>query len=124
MRRFSGICIGVDRLGNLRHPLNTGLDGITQKFTSAIGNNRLEFNAIKYTGKTTLTALFKELNVACVCLTSTENISDKPTNKYGTIIVFKFSESRVSAICICIDGTMYANAWNQTNNAVTGWKEK
>lgn len=25
MRRFSGICIGVDRLGNLRHPLNTGM---------------------------------------------------------------------------------------------------
>ena len=100
------------------------MDGITQKFTSAIGNNRLEFNAIKYTGKTTMTALFKELNVACVCLTSTENVSDKPANKYGTILVFKFSETRSSAICICIDGTMYANAWNQSNATVTGWKEK
>ena len=116
--------IGDGTVTGAINALNTGFAGINSKFTSAIGSNRLEFNAIKYTGKTTMTALFKELNIACVCLTSTENISDKPTNKYGTIIVFKFSETRSSAICICIDGTMYANAWNQTNNAVTGWKEK
>lgn len=89
-----------------------------------IGGHVLRFNSAHYSGSTTISNLLSSLSIPSVCITSTENISDKPTGKYGVIVVFKFSASRIGAICICTDGAMYVNAWNASTAAVTGWKEK
>lgn len=75
-----------------------------------------------YTGNTTTTNLMVSLNSPCLCITSTENITDKPSGKYGTIVIFKFSNSRIGAICICTDGSVYHNAWNASTESVAGWK--
>lgn len=78
-----------------------------------------------YTGNiTTITALIKGLTGCCLCLTTTEYISDKPANKYGTIMVVKLTDSRAYATCICTDGTYMVNSWNASTSVLTGWVEK
>ena len=99
------------------HSLNTDL-------TKRLGGYRVEFNIAKSnpTMLTTMSNLFMELSAPCMFLCSTENITDKPAGKYGTILIFKYSNTRAAAICICTDGTLLANAWNASTSTVTGWK--
>lgn len=75
-----------------------------------------------YTGNTTLTNLLNSLSAPCICMTTTENISDKPSGKYGTIVVFKQSNNRTGAICLCTDGTFMHNIWNSSTSTLNGWK--
>lgn len=91
---------------------------------NSLGGHVLRFTTSHYTGSTTMTKLLSDLSYPSLCITSTENITDKPSGKYGTIVIFKFSTSRASSICLCTDGAMYVNSWNASTSVVTGWKEK
>ncbi len=99
--------------------------GAQEKFLRGDGawvNPTGGINITHYTSVTTMTQLMTGITAPCMCITSTENVTDKPSGKYGTIIIFKYSDSRISALCICTDGTMYHNAWNASTSAITGWK--
>ena len=102
------------------HSLNTGI----AKVSDLVGGHTVGFTTQHYTGTTTMTALLKNLTAPIMCLLSTENVSDKPTGKYGTIVIFKYSASRAGAICLCTDGSLFVNNWNASSSAITGWKEK
>ena len=73
-------------------------------------------------GPVSTTEIFRSLTAPTICLTSTERISNKPTGKYGVIVIFKYSDTRAGAICICTDGTVYHNAYNPNDDAAIGWK--
>ena len=75
------------------------------------------------TGSNTLTSIFSNLNPPAICFCSTENISDKPSAKYGVILVLKAADNRMSAICITMDGLCYINSYNTSTSALTGWKQ-
>ena len=100
--------------------LNTGIENMSD----SLGSHKVGFTTQCYTASTTMTTLLKNLTAPIMCLLSTENVSDKPTGKYGTIVIFKYSASRAGAICLCTDGTMFVNNWNASTSAVTGWMEK
>lgn len=100
--------------------LNTGIT----KVSDLVGGHTVGFTTQHYTGTTTMTALLKNLTAPIMCLLSTENVSDKPTGKYGTIVIFKYSASRAGAICFCTDGSLFVNNWNASTSAVTGWRGK
>ena len=100
--------------------LNTGIENMSD----SLGGHKVGFTTQCYTASTTMTTLLKNLTAPIMCLLSTENVSDKPTGKYGTIVIFKYSASRAGAICLCTDGTMFVNNWNASTSAVTGWMEK
>ena len=73
-------------------------------------------------GPVSTTEIFRALSAPIICLTSTERISNKPTGKYGVIVIFKYSDTRAGAICICKDGTVYHNVYNPNDDAAIGWK--
>lgn len=85
--------------------------------------NRVDFYNIHYTGSNTLTNLMMELSEPCISMCSTENITDKPSGKYGVIIIFKNSDIRVGAICLATDGTVWVNNYNTQTSALSGWKQ-
>ena len=66
--------------------------------------------------------LMVELSYPCISITSTENITNKPSNKYGVIVIFKYSASRIGAICFCTDGNVYSSSYNASSDVVTDWK--
>lgn len=100
------------------------IDAINTNITNKMGIYNLKINVLvpNWGTPTTMTNLFKTLNPPCMFVLSTEDITDKPTGKYGTIILFKYSATRTGAICICTDGTLMTNAWNASSGAATGWK--
>ena len=122
--RYLKKLIGSTDLSDLGDGTITGaINALNTNFTDKLGGHGIGYTTVKIepTGVTTMSNLFVSLN-PCVCMLSTENITDKPTGKYGTIMIFKYSNTRAGAICICTDGTVYHNAWNASSNAVTGWK--
>lgn len=74
-------------------------------------------------GSNTLSSIFSNLNAPAICFCSTENISDKPSGKYGVVLILKASDNRMSAICITIDGLCYINSYNTSSSALTNWKQ-
>lgn len=103
--------------GNFQTQIN-GLDSRLETLSGLLSGVSLSV----YGGTaTTMTALLKNLTAPRICILSTELVSDKPSGKYGVIVIFKYSASRAAAICLCTDGAMYVNAWNASTSAVTGW---
>lgn len=102
--------------------LQDALDDLTDGLSAvskALGGILLR----QYNGNgTTLTSLIMGLTAPCICMTSTELISDKPSGKYGVIIVLKYNSTRAGAACICTDGSLYINAYNPGSSALTGWQ--
>lgn len=70
-----------------------------------------------------MTSVFQQLNIPALYACTTENISDKPSGKYGNIIIFKLAETRATAFCITVDGMFYINSYNTSTSTVTGWKQ-
>ncbi|MBO7078649.1 MAG: hypothetical protein J6W64_02415 [Bacilli bacterium] len=125
----SGNTLSTD-LGDIR--------GITDSLTSTSSNIALSAAAgrelqdqlqmrIRWdtsTSATTMTNLFSSLSNGTVFYTTTERISDKPSGKYGVVVIYKTGETRTGAICICTDGTFWVNGWNPSSSTATGWIQK
>ena len=75
------------------------------------------------TGTNTLTSIFENLNAPCLCVCTTENITDKPAGKYGNILILKITSNRQTALCLTNDGLCYINSYNTSTSALTGWKQ-
>lgn len=104
--------------------LQDQITALSSDFTTKLGGHTIDYSVIKRVAgtTTTMTQLFVSLS-PCICMLTTENVTDKPSGKYGTILIFKYSDTRAGAICICTDGTVYHNAWNASTESVTGWKQ-
>ena len=76
-----------------------------------------------YTGSTTLTNLFSSLSAPCIGMCTTNDITDKPSGKTGTIMIVKSRTGYCGAVCFCSDGTIEVNNYNSDTQTVTGWKE-
>ena len=57
----------------------------------------------------------------CIGMCTTEDISDKPSEKYGVILIIKGNNNRIGAICFCTDGTTYTNNYNASTSSLNGW---
>lgn len=54
---------------------------------------------------------------------TTNDITDKPSGKTGTIMIVKSRTGYCGAICFCSDGTIEVNNYNSNTQTITGWKE-
>ena len=93
------------------HDLNSNLNNLPS----------LSVNLIHYTGSTTFSALCNNITAPCICITSTEHITDKPNNKYGVIVICKFSTNRIGGIILCTDGSVLHNSYNTNTMNWNGW---
>ena len=109
---LAAIAEGTTSLQNQINALDTLVNGVTLR---------------KYDGTTTtMSAIMTNINYPIIMLLTTENVSDKPSGKYGTIIVFKVNNTRCGAVCLTTDGKLYTMGYSVSGSTatLTGWIEK
>ena len=95
--------------------LNDETNSINERIDEFDFYNRL------YSGSSTLTNLMSSFSSPCIGMCTTEDISDKPSGKYGVILIIKANNNRIGAICFCTDGTTYTNNYNASTSSLNGW---
>lgn len=103
-----------------QNAITSRVDGIRDN----IGDFLLRLNVTYYDGtQTTLSSLIRGFSYPFLCVTNTEKISDKPSGKYGTVVIYAPNNNRISIQCHCTDNTVWGRAYDASSETLTGWKE-
>lgn len=100
------------------------IPGAINELDSDLGSIVLGLPIKLETSTSTVTSLtLFNSEVPGIIVATTERINDKPSGKYGVILIFNANTNRRGGIMICTDGTVYTTAYNASTSTLTGWTQ-